>query len=356
MWKLPIVLALALMLNLSSFPQVPLLALNAKQDSTYELRIIIGGNITNLGSVPVRVGNTDLLIYNYPLYGYSQEVVSAKLYYGGQLIDYRVAFINGSWMLLHEGRALDDLIEPGESASSMVEYVVKINMTARRRELANLSLGRINGWSFIPANYSSLTSPTPLWNYENPLVALAYKYLLSRGEQHTPLQYFALVIKWIKDNFAYSTRIPPRTVWEVILRKAGDCDEQSNLLITLLRARGIPAYIETGLVYIPGLTYVDSDPSGLFTYKFINGGAHGWAVAYIPPIGIVRIDLTFWSGAVNTLDDALNYIRYSAYYTYPTVVIEEVKTGDYVLESSKFLEEISSSNLKYYVYIEISEV
>lgn len=356
MWKLPTVLTLALLLTLSNVPQVQLHSLHVQQGSIYELRIVIGGNITNLGSEPIRVGSTDLLIYNYPLYGYSQEVVSARLYYGGQLIEYRVVFINGSWMLVHEGGALDDLIEPGESASSMVEYVVKINMTARRMELVNLGLRGTSGLSSNPAAYSNLTSPTPLWNYENPLVALAYKYLSSRGEQYTPLQYFALVIEWIKDNFAYSTRIPPRAVWEVILRKTGDCDEQSNLLITLLRARGIPAYIETGLVYVPGLTYVDKDPSGLFTYRFINGGAHGWAAAYIPPIGIVRIDLTFWSGAVKTLDDALNYIRYSAYYTYPTVVIEEVKTGDYVLESSKFLEEISSRNLKYYIYIEISEV
>lgn len=349
-------LALALVLTLSNAPQVQLLPLNAQRGSIYELRIIIGGNITNLGSVPVRVSDTDLLIYNYPLYGYSQEVVSAMLYYGGQPIDHRVVFINGSWMLVHEGRALDDLIKPGESASSMVEYVVRINMTARQMELANLSLRGVDGWSSIPATYSNLTSPTPLWNYENPLVALAYKYLISRGEQYTPLHYFALVIEWIKDNFVYSTRIPPRTVWEVVLRKTGDCDEQSNLLITLLRARGIPAYIETGLVYIPELTYVGKDSSGLFTYEFINGGAHGWAAAYIPPIGIVRIDLTFWSGAVNSLGDALNYIRYSAYYTYPTVVIEEVKAGDYVLGSSKFLEEISSRNLKYCIYIEISEV
>jgi len=51
---------------------------------------------------------------------------------------------------------------------------------------------------------------------------------------------------------------------EVLINKVGDCNEHAVLTAALLRAAGIPAQIETGLIYLHGRFYY-----------------HAWNIAYI---------------------------------------------------------------------------
>ncbi|MBM4250324.1 MAG: transglutaminase domain-containing protein [Euryarchaeota archaeon] len=56
---------------------------------------------------------------------------------------------------------------------------------------------------------------------------------------------------YIRTNFAYQTNSPaePKDPTQTLADKAGDCDDQSFLLGSLLRAQGIPAWMEMGLLY-----------------------------------------------------------------------------------------------------------
>ena len=59
----------------------------------------------------------------------------------------------------------------------------------------------------------------------------------------------------------------PQTAEETLKTKIGDCDDQSILYISLLRAMGVPAWIETGWLYDPSTGQL---------------GPHAWSDVYIP--------------------------------------------------------------------------
>ncbi|MCI0497533.1 MAG: transglutaminase family protein [Thermoplasmata archaeon] len=72
-----------------------------------------------------------------------------------------------------------------------------------------------------------------------------------------------------------------KTCAEVLAEKRGDCDDQSVVLISILRAMGIPSWLEMGLLY---------------NQNTREWSGHGWANAYIPRAGggeplIAQIDV-----------------------------------------------------------------
>lgn len=80
------------------------------------------------------------------------------------------------------------------------------------------------------------------------------------------------IYDYMDDEYTYTTGREggPQSCSQTISSKSGDCDDQSILLSSLLRAVGIPAWLEFGALY---------DPS---TGEF---GAHGWVNVYIPLAG-----------------------------------------------------------------------
>ena len=198
----------------------------------------------------------------------------------------------------------------------------------------------------IGAEYINVTS---LWNYTNPLIKLLVNYLNRTNNESKPLSFILSILNWIDDNIVYSTRIPPRHPWEVIVEGLGDCDDQSNLLITLARSFKIPSYLEIGIVYIgPNFKYENIEAEGYYHYIFLGGGGHGWAAVYIPPWKWVRVDLTIGSGK------GVGHIKGAAYYIFPTVVINKVVLGDYATQSAEYTEEIISKKIKYDSVLEIT--
>ena len=323
----------------------------------YIIELQIGGNITNLSREPIRINETDLLIYNYPLNTSSQEVLYAKLYYNGVPIPSKVEKSDQGYSFI-PNITINDLLNFNETASSKVLFRVRINVTKRIEEIKNLSFRNAGSWEEIPITMKNLTNITSLWNFTNPLIKLLYKYIL-RSYNKTPLHYLASALNWINSYVKYNTRVPPRHPWEVVLRRKGDCDDQSNLVITLLRAAGIPSYLETGMVYVSDRFYSKTTTAdGYFTYEFIGGGAHGWLTAYIPPWGFVRVDLTFAIGEPGNLQSMLGHIEKAAYYStlFPTILISEIKKGDYVEQGAKFIEELKEEKMKYEIYIKIKAV
>jgi len=87
----------------------------------------------------------------------------------------------------------------------------------------------------------------------------------------------------------------PKDCLETLHDKAGDCDDQSILFCSLARAAGIPAWMEFGALYDPGLDV---------------WGGHAWAKAYVPLVdgggGAVCVDVVnkeFFVRACNRFAD-----------------------------------------------------
>jgi len=79
------------------------------------------------------------------------------------------------------------------------------------------------------------------------------------------------VYEWTRDTWSYDTSGGDlKTCQEMLNAESGDCDDQSVVMISVLRAMGIPAWLELGVLY--------NKPAN-------SWGGHGWANALIPKTG-----------------------------------------------------------------------
>ena len=184
----------------------------------------------------------------------------------------------------------------------------------------------------IPENLRELYSGSGgPWLLDEPeLVDLAHEIV---GNETKALTIVAKFIAWIRDNIRYETADLPRYPNETLLGKTGDCDDQANLLVTMCRIIGIPAYLQVGCIYLP------SRPPEVYRYwdgsllvNLTRIGWHGWAMVYVPPWGWLPVDLTYVS-SINLRADPLNAIRISAVVAYPTVQYANITRTDYVAAS-----------------------
>ena len=338
------------------------LSIYSFNDTANSRNVLIGikyyGNVTNNGIKPIMINETDIMVFDYPLNTSTQRIIDVKAWVNGHEYPYKIIRENNQYVLVIQSPYTNLSLKPGESISVGVEYNVSIDMFKRINSIGDILLTNnvtelvrmsdtwagIN-YTEIGAEYINVTS---LWNYTNPLIELLVNYLNETNNGSKPLLIILGILNWIDDNIVYSTRIPPRHPWEVIVEGLGDCDDQSNLLITLARSFKIPSYLEIGIVYIgPNFKYENIEADGYYHYIFLGGGGHGWVAVYIPPWKWVRVDLTIGSGK------GIGHIKGAAYYIFPTVVIDKVVLGDYAIQSAKYTEEIISKKIKYDLVLEV---
>lgn len=82
------------------------------------------------------------------------------------------------------------------------------------------------------------------------------------------------IVHWVYRHIEKKPVLSVPNALEVLKHKSGDCNEHAVLTAALLRASGIPAQIETGLVYLNGRFYY-----------------HAWNLAYIGQL--VTVDSVF---------------------------------------------------------------
>lgn len=90
------------------------------------------------------------------------------------------------------------------------------------------------------------------------------------------------IAEWVENNIKYdlttlTAPVVQKSSW-VFQNREGVCDELTNLFISMVRSRGIPARYVTGLAY----TNVG--------YKW---GPHAWAEVFFPGVGWVPFDITY---------------------------------------------------------------
>lgn len=288
--------------------------------------------LVNRGSEPYNLSG-DYLVVDYPPNLPGQEVLNVTVMINGAVLGsegYRVERSRDGAPSLRILAAPQALM-PGEELNITVLYSMKLDPSRRpewQPEVSELDLGE-----------------TRLWNYSNPLIqAFLEGFDGLEGED-----YLYALLGWIDDNLVYGSRIPARHPWEVLEEGVGDCDDRSNLLITLLRARGVPAYLEMGMIVLQGYEAEGTAENGTLIYRLANVGPHGWVKAWVGGRW-VPVDMTYYTRATGT---PLDHIAYSAYNTtwLPIIVTGWVKSTDYVSEGSSILAEAREKNLHIYMYI-----
>ena len=245
------------------------------------------------------------------------------------------------WAIL----AVPDLeLEPGESLEFSAEY----RITAHPRSCPSISIGQSGSLSDIPGWLrDEFTGPTGSWLTEDEeLRELALN--LSAGRTNV-LEIVAAFVSWIHEHVSYKSFEVPLYPNETYRRGLGDCDDQANLLITLCRAIGIPAYLQVGCIYLP------SEPlntgalwDGHVWVSLTHVGWHGWAVVYVPPWGWLPVDLTY---AYNLLDvDPLNAVKMAAIWSQNTILAMEVRRSDYVGDTRAMRDFVVENDI--YIYQE----
>jgi len=94
---------------------------------------------------------------------------------------------------------------------------------------------------------------SPLVQSDHALIKAQANKIIHPGD--TPRQKMQKVVAWVYKNIEKIPVISVPNALEVLRNKVGDCNEHAVLTAALLRAAGIPAQIETGLVYQDGRFY-----------------------------------------------------------------------------------------------------
>jgi hypothetical protein len=75
---------------------------------------------------------------------------------------------------------------------------------------------------------------------------------------------------WVTNNIAYPgspTAGEPKSSLETLQTRVGDCDDQSNLFLGLIRAAGVPGWLQLGALYDSGTGQLEG---------------HAWVQTYVP--------------------------------------------------------------------------
>jgi hypothetical protein len=104
--------------------------------------------------------------------------------------------------------------------------------------------------------------PSPLVQSSHPQIKAAMENMVSTGD--SPSGKMRKIVAWVYKNIKKKPVLSVPNALEVLKNRTGDCNEHAVLTAALLRSAGVPAQIETGLVYLNGRFYY-----------------HAWNLAYV---------------------------------------------------------------------------
>jgi len=123
---------------------------------------------------------------------------------------------------------------------------------------------------------------------------------------------------WIEEHVAYPLQqdvkelIGPQYPDETYKSMVGDCDDRSILFTTLCRAVGIPSFLQIGGIPRPASQYERVRYEGNYVYKSKGIVWHAWSMVYVPRVGWIPVDTTYFDGAViEEAPSGLCYIKSS---------------------------------------------
>ena len=107
--------------------------------------------------------------------------------------------------------------------------------------------------SIPPREISVFLKPMPFIQSDRPEIKEQVGKIIKPTD--TPEQKATKIIHWVYRNIEKKPVLSVPNALEVLKNKSGDCNEHAILTTALLRAAGLPAHIEAGLVYQRGRFY-----------------------------------------------------------------------------------------------------
>jgi hypothetical protein len=160
------------------------------------------------------------------------------------------------------------------------------------------------------------------------------------GDAATVLEALSLLVEYVREETTYANFEVPMHPNATLIDGLGDCDDQSILLISMLRSLGVPAYLQVGVYIHPNIEDSETSWEGHLTNTRRGVGWHGWAMVYVPPWGWVPVDLTLTSS-----EDGLELLRKAPEYGGNVVAAYDVSRQPYIADSLATREKIIDSGL-----------
>ncbi|MEE9911156.1 MAG: transglutaminase-like domain-containing protein [Deltaproteobacteria bacterium] len=113
-----------------------------------------------------------------------------------------------------------------------------------------------------PVTLQKYLQPSPLVQSDAPQIKRQADKIVLRTD--SPAIKLQKIIQWVYRTIEKKPALSVPDALEVLRNKTGDCNEHAVLTAALLRAAGVPARIEAGLVYLNGRFYY-----------------HAWNLAYV---------------------------------------------------------------------------
>jgi len=263
----------------------------------------------------------------------------------------RIVYVNHNYQISkdRDGNPLI-LIEGPPQLAPNDTYTITIvcEIESFQREIPEVSIMESGNLSDIPyslVNYTREVAPwrspptmrldTAIWNntqyYNMTLQEIATEL---KGDSQNVLEMVLSDIRWISDSIRYDSAAPTYPI-ETAMNRKGDCDDQSNLLIALLRLQGIPSFLMLGQVYLPMEEYenfTDTAMDGHLFYETHYTMGHAWAMVYIPPWGWLPCD-----PVVANPDYPLKYAITEAFVKYPITLVFKNITGVNEAEAADYI-------------------
>jgi transglutaminase-like putative cysteine protease len=231
-------------------------------------------------------------------------------------------------------------------ANGKLSYTVIFQITSSGMTKPQFDASKAGVISDIPPTLvSEYTDATEtFWSNYTEIAKIAKN--LTEGET-TVLGKLTCLVKWFRANVTYTSHEIPLYPDETLTQRKGDCDDQSILLISMLRSLDIPAYLEIGAVLSQYIDNTDTVWDGHLIISEKGIGWHGWAMVYTPPWGWIPVDLT-----LTDYDDPMQTIQNAPQYTPTVVTALKINKQIYTTLSVETRQRIVSSN----IYVTSTEV
>lgn len=250
-------------------------------------------------------------------------------------------------------------LPPTVPPNSYIEYYVTQKLVSHRTVFLGPELNTANSGTLtqIPEEIKAdFTGPTGPWKYDSPQMAYIADVAqnLTRGDENA-LSVLFKIITWIGNNTSTPTdsdrfegpRYPNETLPQSVLGKstgAGDCDDQSNTLILMCRAVGLPSFLQMGGIFHEGINSSVTWWEGHVQFYERNVGWHGWAIVYVPPWGWLPVDLV-WLYLATGKTDPTRAVIGSAANLQSIIYIGNLSVTDYIAETREMRKTLEASNL-----------
>jgi hypothetical protein len=207
-----------------------------------------------------------------------------------------------------------------------VSYSIQISKSPQT--IPPISLEAAGSFSAIPSNLDGYIEARGSWEVDDPeLQAITASIWAEVDHTTNVLKVVGALADWIGTHIEAKTQARgPLYPSETCNLEEGDCDDQANLLITLCRILGIPAYLRVGAIHNSNpfpikASYLD----GHMISTLRNIGYHGWAMIYIPPWGWLPFDMTLgWS------QNSLTGITTATAWKPTVLTLMNIQTSDWV--------------------------